>query len=154
SSCRRSGACARRLRCLWTVQRWTGTPSQTTAMALSSPGAPSTMRNSGRRKPRLMRSSRTMRQASVLSPPIDREQHLLAVLAYAKDDKERDESRFAVEPHAHHCAVQNEPHDRFFGKRAGVPRVPVGLHLAPDPAHRILADRAAKQGGECAAHPA
>ena len=55
---------------------------------------------------------------------------------------------------AHHRAVQNEPHDRFFGKRAGVPRVPVGLHLAPDPAHRILADRAAKQGSECAAHPA
>ena len=26
-------------------------------------------------------------------------------LAYAKDDKERDGSRFAVEPHAHHCAV-------------------------------------------------
>ena len=37
-------------------------------MALSSPGAPSTMRNSGRRKPRLMRSSSTVRQASVLSP--------------------------------------------------------------------------------------
>jgi hypothetical protein len=37
-------------------------------MALSSPGAPSTMRNSGRRSPRLMRSSRAVRQASVLSP--------------------------------------------------------------------------------------
>src|SRR5207244_1889946 len=39
-------------------------------MALSSPGAPSTMRNSGRRSPRLMRSSRTVRQASALSPPM------------------------------------------------------------------------------------
>src|SRR6266516_4620928 len=29
-----------------------------------------TMRNSGRRRPRLMRSSRTARQASVLSPPM------------------------------------------------------------------------------------
>jgi hypothetical protein len=78
-------------------------------------------------------------------PPLilDREQHLLAVLAYAKDNKERDGSRFAVEPRAHHCAVENEPHDRFFGKRAGVPRLPVALHLAPDPAHRILTDRAA-----------
>ena len=37
---------------------------------LVSPGAPSTMRNSGRRNPRLMRSSRTVRQASVLSPPM------------------------------------------------------------------------------------
>ena len=78
-------------------------------------------------------------------PPLilDREQHLLAVLAYAKDNKERDGSRFAVEPRAHHCAVENEPHDRFFSKRAGVPRLPVALHLAPDPAHRILTDRAA-----------
>src|ERR1035437_9091889 len=47
-----------------------GTPSQTAAMALSSPAAPSTMRNSGRRSPRLMRSSRTVRQASALSPPM------------------------------------------------------------------------------------
>jgi hypothetical protein len=30
---RRSGACASRFRCLWTVQRWTGTPSQTAAIA-------------------------------------------------------------------------------------------------------------------------
>ena len=37
-------------------------------MALSSPYAPSTMRNSGRRNPRRMRSSRTVRQASALSP--------------------------------------------------------------------------------------
>ena len=36
---------------------------------LVEPRAPSTMRNSGRRKPRSTRSSRTVRQASVLSPP-------------------------------------------------------------------------------------
>src|ERR1700748_2097438 len=51
-------------------------------------------------------------------------------------------------------AIQDQPHDRLFGKRAGVPGVPVALHFAPHPAHRVLADRAAKQGGECAAHPA
>ena len=58
---------------------------------------------------------------------LDREHHLLAVLAYADDDEERDRGRFAVEPHAHHGAVENEPHDRLFGQRAGVPRevVPV-----------------------------
>src|SRR5258708_10276902 len=39
-------------------------------MALASPGAPSTMRNWGRRSSRLMRSSRTVRQAPVLSPPM------------------------------------------------------------------------------------
>src|SRR5450631_1871790 len=39
-------------------------------MALSSPAAPSTIRNSGRCKPRLVRSSSTLRQASALSPPM------------------------------------------------------------------------------------
>ena len=37
------------------------------AIDFSRPGAPSTMRNSGRRNPRLMRLSRTVRQASVLA---------------------------------------------------------------------------------------
>ena len=121
---------------------------------LAGPGAPSTMRNSGGRKPRLMRSSRTVRQASCSAAhALDREQHLLAVLAHAKDDKERDSSRFAVEPHAHHCAVENEPHVRFFGKRAGATR-PSRSSPCASSAHRILADRAAKQGSECAAHPA
>jgi len=40
------------------------------ASASSSPGAPSTIRNCGRRRPRAMRSSRTIRQASVVSPPM------------------------------------------------------------------------------------
>ena len=60
---RRSGACASRFLCLCTVHLCTGTPSQTAAIALSSPDAPSTMRNSGRCRPRRMRSSRTVRQA-------------------------------------------------------------------------------------------
>ena len=103
-----------------------------------------------------MRSSRTVRQASVLSPPM----LLIASSTFWPSSRtpmttsSEIGGRFAVEPDAHHGAVENEPHDRFFGKRAGVPRVPVGLHLAPDPAHRILADRAAKQGRERAAHPA
>jgi CheY-like chemotaxis protein len=59
----RSGACASRFLCLCTVQRWTGTPSQTAAITLSSPDVPSTMRNSGRCSPRRMRSSRTVRQS-------------------------------------------------------------------------------------------
>ena len=79
---------------------------------------------------------------------LDREHHLLAVFAHADDDEERDGGRFAVEPHAHHGAVENEPHDRLSGQRAGVPRVPIVLHLAPGPAYRVLADSTAKQGGE------
>jgi len=60
----------------------------------------------------------------------------------------------AVEPHAHHGAVEDQPHDRFIGQRAGVPGVPIALHLAPDPAHRVLAHRTPKQGTERTAHPA
>jgi hypothetical protein len=48
------------------VQRWTGTPSQTTAMDDGAPGL-----------------------GALAAHAFDREQHLLAVLAYAKDDKER-----------------------------------------------------------------
>src|SRR6266516_7228653 len=83
---------------------------------------------------------------------LDRQQDLLAVRTHADDDEQRDRGRFAIEPDANHGAVENEPHDRFFNKRAGVPRVPVALHLAPHPAHRVLADRAAEQGTERATH--
>ena len=38
--------------------------------AASSPGAPSTITNSGRFKPRASRSSRNCRHAALLSPPI------------------------------------------------------------------------------------
>ena len=85
---------------------------------------------------------------------LDREQHLLAVRAHADDDEQRDRGRLAVEPDAHHGAVEDQPHDRLLGQRAGVPGVPVALHLAPDPADRVLADRAAEQGAERPAHPA
>ncbi len=103
-----------------------------------------------------MRSSSTAAPGlgALAAHALDREQHLLAVGAHAEDDQQRDGGRFAVEPHPHHRAVEDEPHDRLFGQRAGIPGVPVALHLAPDPAHRVLADRAAEQGGERAAHPA
>ena len=138
------------------MQRCTGTPSQTAAIALSSPAAPSTMRNSGRLSPRRTRSSSTLRQASALSPPM----LLIASSTFCPSartpmhDQQRDGGRFAIEPHAHHGAVENEPHDRLVGQRAGVPRVPIALHLAPSPAHRVLADRAAEQRRERPAHPA
>src|SRR5271169_4086865 len=64
----------------------------------------------------------------------DRQKHLLAVLAHPDDNEQRDGSGFAVEPHAHHGAVENQPHDWLLGQRAGVPCVPVALHLAP---HRL-----------------
>lgn len=71
---------------------------------------------------------------------LDREQHFLTVRTHADDDRRRDRGRLAVEPHAHHGAVKNQPHNRFIGQRAGIPRVPIALYLAPHPAHRVLAD--------------
>ena len=103
-----------------------------------------------------MRSSRTVRQASVrlAAHALDREQHLLAVLAHADDNEQRDRGRLAVEPDPDDGAVEDQPDDRLIGERAGVPGIPVALHLPPHPAHRVLADRAAEQGCERAADPA
>src|SRR6266516_1373327 len=58
---------------------------------------------------------------------LDRQQHLLAVRAHAHDDKQRDRRGFAVKPDADDGAVEDQPHDRLFRQRAGVPGLPVGL---------------------------
>src|SRR5271169_6723997 len=84
----------------------------------------------------------------------DRQKHLLAVLAHPDDNEQRDGSGFAIEPHAHHGAVENQPHDRLIGQRAAVPCVPVALHLAPDPAHRVLADLSTKYAAKGTPHAA
>src|SRR3954470_20735810 len=70
SSCSGSGAWASRFRCLWTVHRCAGTSGHSAASARSSPAAPSTIRNSGVRRPRATRPSRTARQAASPSPPM------------------------------------------------------------------------------------
>ena len=114
------------------------------------------MRNSGRRRPRLIEivEDGAPGLGALAAHALDREQHLLAVLAHAEDDEQRDRGRLAVEPDPHHGAVEDQPHDRLLGERAGVPGLPVALHLPPYPAHRVLADRAAEQGCERAADPA
>src|SRR6516164_8780840 len=85
---------------------------------------------------------------------LDREQHLLAVGAHPDDDEQRDRSRFAVEPHPHNGAVENEPYDRLIGERAGAPGLPIALHLAPNTAHRVLTDRTPEQRSERTAYAA
>ena len=85
---------------------------------------------------------------------LDRQQHFLAVRAHAERDEQRDRGRLLVEPHAHDRAVEYEPHDRLFGERAGVPGVPVALHLAPDPADHVLADRPGEHRLQRTAHAA
>jgi hypothetical protein len=49
---------------------------------------------------------------------------------------------------------ENKTHEWFISKRTGVPCIPLGLRLAPDSAHRVLADRAAEERCQRAAHPA
>ena len=74
--------------------------------------------------------------------------------AHAEHDQERDRGRLAVEPCADNRAVQDQPDNRLLGQRTGIPGVPVALHFAPSPAHRVLADRSAEQGRQRSAHPA
>src|SRR6201996_1044078 len=93
------------------------------------------------------------RPAGLAAPVLDGPHHLLAVLAHAEDDQEGDRGRLPVEPNPNHRAVQDQADDRFLGERAGIPAIPIALHLAPHPAHRILADRAAKHRCERPAHP-
>ncbi len=76
---------------------------------------------------------------------LDREQNFLSVGTHAQHDEQRNRSGFAVEPNANNRAVEDQADDRLVGQRAGVPGIPVGLHLAPGAAHGILAHRAAKQ---------
>src|SRR5262249_12886953 len=85
---------------------------------------------------------------------LDREQHFLTVRTYAEDNQQRYRGRLAVEPDPDHSAVEDQSHDRLFGQRAGIPGVPVALHLAPQPANRVLADRSSEQSVERAAYTA
>ena len=82
------------------------------------------------------------------------QKHLLAVGAHPDDDEQRDRSRFAVEPHPHNGAVENEAYDRLIGERAGAPGLPIALHLAPNTAHRVLTDRTPEQRSERTPHAA
>src|SRR5216684_3816895 len=58
-----------------------------------------------------------------------------------------------VEPDPHHSAVQDQADDRFLDERAGIPAIPIGFHLPPHPAHRVLTDRPAEHGCERPPHP-
>ena len=96
-----------------------------------------------------MRSSRTVRQASVLSPPM----LLIASKTFWPSARtpmttNNEIEVAAVKPDARHGAVEDKAHDRLIGERTGVPSLPVALHLAPHPAHRVLANRTAEQGRE------
>ena len=52
---------------------------------------------------------------------LDGKQNFLSVRPDAKRDEQRNRRRLFVEPHAHDRAVEDEPDDRLFGERTGVP---------------------------------
>src|SRR6202043_2595166 len=85
---------------------------------------------------------------------LDRQQNFLAVLPDAQRHQKRNRRGLLVEPHPHHCAVENEPDDWLVLQGARVPIVPIALHLAPDAANRVLPHGAAKQSRKRPAHPA
>jgi hypothetical protein len=68
-------------------------------IAFSSFGAASTIRNSGRRRSRWIRSSRPPGLGALATHGLDDEQDLLADRAHSDDDERRDGSGFAGEPH-------------------------------------------------------
>ena len=110
--------------------------------------------NSGRRRPRLIRSSSTVRQASVLSPPM----LLIASSTFWPSARTpittSSEIAVALRSSRTRTTVPSRM-SRTIGSRpaSACPRLPVGLHLAPHPAHRVLAHRAAKQRRERPADP-
>src|SRR3954454_23332871 len=97
---------------------------------------------------------RPPRRLALAAHVLDRQQHLLAVGADAKDDQEGKAGGLPVEPDADDRAVEDQPHDRFGGEITTVPGLPVGLDLAPRAAHDVLADRPAEERREAAAYPA
>src|SRR5258706_10565158 len=113
------------------------------------------MRSSGRRRPRLTRSSSTVRQASVLSPPICLIARRTFWPSWRTPRTTSSEMDVALRSSRTRTTVPSRI-NRTIGSsaRAAIPRVPVALHLAPDPAHDILADRSTKQRAQCAAHTA
>src|SRR5262249_59185793 len=66
--------------------------------------------------------------------------------------RDRPTFRFEREPNA--GAIEDQLSAGLRGERAGVPGIPIALHLPPYSAHYVLADRAAKQGCKRSPHPA
>src|SRR5262245_49404528 len=93
------------------------------------------------------------RRAGLAAHVLDGQQHFLTVLAHAEHDQEHDRGGLPVEPDPHHGAIQDQADDRLLGQRAGIPGIPITFHLPPHPAHRIFADRAAKDGRDGPPHP-
>jgi hypothetical protein len=85
---------------------------------------------------------------------LDRQQNFLAVLPDDQRHEKRNRRGLLVEPHPHHCAVENEPDDWLVLQGARVPIVPIAFHLAPNSADRVLPHGAAKQSRKRPAHPA
>src|SRR5665213_2074620 len=149
------GAWASRLRCLCTVQRWTGTCGHSAVSAASSPAAPSTMASSGVRKPRAAKTVQkcTPGRLALSAHVLEAEQHLLPIAAHTERDQHRQPGGALVETNPHDRAVEDETNDVVLRQISLLPRLPVRLHLVPGPAHHVLANGPTKQRAERPSHP-
>ena len=96
---------------------------------------------------------RSPRRLALAAHVPDRQQDLLPVPAHADRREHRDRRRLPVDPRLHHRAVEDQPDDVLVGEAARAPRLPVGLDLAPGPAHHVLAHRPFEQAEQRALHP-
>ena len=124
-------------------------------MAFSKPDAPSTMTSSGTAKP-------TGQQVVEENPPgglafaahvAQGDQYFLAVTTNAQRHQHRKAGRLPVQANPDNRTVENQADDVVPGKIALLPGLPVGLHLAPGPAHGVLANRPAEQRCQGAPDP-
>ena len=95
------------------MQRWVGTSGHSAASAFSNPAAPSMIEELGRPQPaRDQIIEHAAPGGFAFAPHVaHRQQNLLPVATDAEDDQERDVGGLAVEPHAHHAAVEDQPDD-------------------------------------------
>jgi putative transposase len=81
-----------------------------------------------------------------------REQEAGARLKALEDENAKLKKLLAEAIHDN-AMLRDQADDRLLSEPAGIPGIPIAFHLPPHAAHRIFADRAAKDGREGPPHP-
>ena len=83
----------------------------------------------------------------------DRKQDLLAIPAHPYSRENRDVGGLAIQSGLDHSAVKDQPNDILIREATAAPGVPIDLHLAPRPAHNVLAHSTPEDPEQRAFHP-
>ena len=83
----------------------------------------------------------------------DRKQDLLAIPAHPYSRENRDVGGLAIQSGLDHSAVKDQPNDILIREATAAPGVPIDLHLAPRPAHNVLAHSTPEEPEQRAFHP-